>query len=361
MRYKGASIFIFLVASVAVYAGEKNVPPSSSIIKTIDVDLVPKILAQKILIAKNGVASADDLILTGIADGKEVAIVKTQKALPHIKNAYSPDSFDGFDVSFSKGADKQIQVVDIQGETTGFKDDTAKSIGTLNLVSREEDNGAYRFNVQFQYDDKRKKLVVARVLYVKNNESCDHSVLSAYAILGGPLESEVIDDFDGVKAFDSLKQMHINIKTGKVSQKKLIPNFVEATAELALAAYKKGDKSKLKEQMSYLLADGGNDESCAPETYIAEKYYFQDRLSWSNDLGFLFAESGYYGEAIELLKRVILAAPDRTVAYLTLADAYWAVDKKEQAIALYEKYFSLMQGSGKSGKVPDRVKERVAS
>jgi hypothetical protein len=57
---------------------------------------------------------------------------------------------------------------------------------------------------------------------------------------------------------------------------------------------------------------------------------------------------------------VIANHPNRTVAYLNLADSYWAVNDKERAVAAYKQYASRMSEAGKVSKIPARVGERCA-
>lgn len=346
--------------NLSAWADEIDASLQLKVISTIDVDLIPGISNQKILLLKQDAEiSSDGVVLIGDVEGKQNVVLKADRALPHIKNVYSPASFDGFDIGYLKGAGGLIQVVDIQGEVAQYKYEAATPDDVFNLVSREEDNGAHSFNVQFQYSDSSKKIQVGRVLYLTSNESCDRSLIGTYVVPRTSLNLKALEGFDGVNAFHDLKQVHVDIQSGRKDRYKLMPISVESVFDTALVAYKKGEKEKLKELLSYLLMDGASDNYCPPETYIAEKYYFQNNVRWSNDLGFMFAEAGYYGEAVELLEAVILGSPERVVAYLNLADAYWGLNSKERSIEMYKKYSALMQASGNFTKVPQRVADRI--
>ncbi|MGE6792032.1 tetratricopeptide repeat protein [Pseudomonas guineae] len=72
----------------------------------------------------------------------------------------------------------------------------------------------------------------------------------------------------------------------------------------------------------------------------------------------MFEQAGYYQEAVELLKHITLKHPDRVVAYLNLADAYWGLGKKELAQKAYNRYHENMIETGKQRRIPERVQSR---
>lgn len=75
----------------------------------------------------------------------------------------------------------------------------------------------------------------------------------------------------------------------------------------------------------------------------------------------------FYLEQIEannfsksLLKEIVTQYPDRTVAFLNLADVNWKLRNKEEAQKNYRKYISLMKSQGKDlSKIPQRVYVRI--
>lgn len=354
-------IFVLLGGgSISVSADQVfNPPAASEIFKEFDIGLLPNKSSQKLLILKSEPGdTAQRLLVTAIVDSKQSVIVEAPTALPLIKNAYSPASYDGFEVGVLKGSDKTISVVDAQAEIVSFKYASTKPGAIVYLNTKEEDNAKYTFNLQFQYDAQSEKVVMNNLFLVVNNESCDRSLVSVYAIPSNALMSKSLETFSGAEAFEYLKRLHVEAQRSDDKREKLMSVAVASNFDQALLAYKNGDKVKFKELMSYLVVDGGEDETCAPDTYIVEKYYYSNMVGWSNDLGFLFAEAGYYGEAIELLKQVVAQNPNRIVAYLNLADAYWGADKKDLSAENYKKYTALMSRSGKAAKIPKRVSER---
>jgi tetratricopeptide (TPR) repeat protein len=139
--------------------------------------------------------------------------------------------------------------------------------------------------------------------------------------------------------------------------KKLMMTDVAGQLDKALALHRKGQMKDVSTLMSsFLMGDGSGD--CYPHSYIAQKYDFPQMPGWSNDLGFLFGETGYYEESIELLNAVVARNPTRTVAYLNLADSYWGLKNRELAAQAYKQYASLMSDAGKVSKIPGRVLER---
>jgi hypothetical protein len=80
-----------------------------------------------------------------------------------------------------------------------------------------------------------------------------------------------------------------------------------------------------------------------------------------NDLGFFLSEAGLDDRAVPVLRSVVARAPDRTVAYLNLADAEYTLGDAKTARGHYRQYLTLMESAGKVGKVPPRVVDRLAA
>jgi len=70
-----------------------------------------------------------------------------------------------------------------------------------------------------------------------------------------------------------------------------------------------------------------------------------------NDLGYILNESGYHREAVQVLRSVVEASPNRSVARLNLAEAYGALGDTKNANKQYEKYFAKL-GPKEKAKVP---------
>lgn len=78
-----------------------------------------------------------------------------------------------------------------------------------------------------------------------------------------------------------------------------------------------------------------------------------------NDLAFYLSENGRAYDAIPILQEIAKEFPDRIVAKLNLADAYWDNGFKEQASPFYKEYFDKMIARGLKSRVPSRVIERA--
>ncbi|WP_163411316.1 tetratricopeptide repeat protein [Flavobacterium ajazii] len=79
-----------------------------------------------------------------------------------------------------------------------------------------------------------------------------------------------------------------------------------------------------------------------------------------NDVAYYLEQSGAYKESILFLNEIIDNNPQRVVAWLNLADAQWADNKKKDAKLSYKKYIYLMEVQKKDiKKIPKRAYERI--
>lgn len=74
-----------------------------------------------------------------------------------------------------------------------------------------------------------------------------------------------------------------------------------------------------------------------------------------NDAAFYLNQLGHPKVSLEILKKVIQLDPNRTVAYLNLADAYLALKNQSQAQSNYLIYANKMKKSGLSDQIPKRI------
>lgn len=79
-----------------------------------------------------------------------------------------------------------------------------------------------------------------------------------------------------------------------------------------------------------------------------------------NNVAFVAYKSRAYAESLYILNKVIKKNPKRIVAYLNIADNYWALNQKEKAVENYKKYIQLMKDQKKNlKKVPKYVYQRL--
>ncbi|MBL0185327.1 MAG: hypothetical protein IPP97_06340 [Candidatus Obscuribacter sp.] len=78
-----------------------------------------------------------------------------------------------------------------------------------------------------------------------------------------------------------------------------------------------------------------------------------------NDYGYFLQKLGRNKEAITVFETVIKDCPERTAAYLNLADSLYKVGSPKSARANYELYSTKMAKEGKKAQIPARVLERI--
>jgi hypothetical protein len=131
-----------------------------------------------------------------------------------------------------------------------------------------------------------------------------------------------------------------------------------AASRRAAARYRAGDKpgavaalEPLLKDKNFLALTGTDPMSGKPE---------DPRLVGElNNYGFYLEEAGRPADATRVLMAVTDIDPDRTVAYLNLADAQFASGDRGAAKASYAAYRKRMIAAGKAARVPARVAERM--
>jgi predicted Zn-dependent protease len=92
--------------------------------------------------------------------------------------------------------------------------------------------------------------------------------------------------------------------------------------------------------------------------WLADKELAGVVVSAINDYAYFLQENNQAAESIPFLKDIVTAQPNRTVAWLNLADSNWAVGNKNDAVNQYAEYKKLMLSANKKSKIPSRVFER---
>jgi tetratricopeptide (TPR) repeat protein len=87
----------------------------------------------------------------------------------------------------------------------------------------------------------------------------------------------------------------------------------------------------------------------------------KDYIYALNDYGFFLQEAENHQTAVPIFEAVIKEDSTRLVAYLNLADSFWALARKVEAKRFYQVYQRLMNKAGKLDKIPSRVGERLKS
>lgn len=85
----------------------------------------------------------------------------------------------------------------------------------------------------------------------------------------------------------------------------------------------------------------------------------KENVDGANNLAFYFSLNGRSGDVLQLLRAIVSEFPERVVAKLNLADAYWDNNMKESSREMYSKYVSQMRRIGASGLIPSRAISRM--
>ena len=78
-----------------------------------------------------------------------------------------------------------------------------------------------------------------------------------------------------------------------------------------------------------------------------------------NNMAYYLQKAGASKEAIFILEKILKKYPNRTVAYYNIADAYWDIDDKINAIKYYKIYVKQMKEKNKENKIPQKIVSRI--
>src|SRR5471030_395685 len=119
-----------------------------------------------------------------------------------------------------------------------------------------------------------------------------------------------------------------------------------------------GEKGKL----FYSVDEAGNKvRRNIPQEFVYEMTLIisDDNVGALNDYAYYLSRSQNNVLAALLLRGIHKKYPDRVVATLNLADAYWDIGMKNDACPLYKEYANKMAAMGKSTRIPTLVKSRA--
>jgi len=164
----------------------------------------------------------------------------------------------------------------------------------------------------------------------------------------------VITDVDdvGICALDnSLVNRYGKILLNDKKHKIVYSEMIDLAHANALSLFKKGKKDEAIFGLSPYA------ENYKP-AWLADKELAGVVVSAINDYAYFLQENNQAAESIPFLKDIVTAQPNRTVAWLNLADSNWAVGNKNDAVNQYAEYKKLMLSANKKSKIPSRVFER---
>ncbi len=94
---------------------------------------------------------------------------------------------------------------------------------------------------------------------------------------------------------------------------------------------------------------------------IKTKPITRENVRIYNDIAYYLEQNDHNEEAVFILNEILKQFDERMVAYLNLADAYWKLDKKDDAYVNYWQYKNLMHKNNKQSKIPSKVNDRLSA
>ncbi|KNH47013.1 tetratricopeptide repeat protein [Pseudomonas lini] len=147
------------------------------------------------------------------------------------------------------------------------------------------------------------------------------------------------------------------------------PNFKLLSADEKLVEIRKDFKYILENipqgetgKLFYGVDESGNKvRRNIPQEFVYEMTLIvsDDNVGALNDYAYYLSRSQNNVLAALLLKEIHKQYPERVVATLNLADAYWDIGMKSDACPLYKEYVGKMKQKGKGARIPEAAKSRV--
>lgn len=112
-----------------------------------------------------------------------------------------------------------------------------------------------------------------------------------------------------------------------VDKEKIVTDFGRKYKEQFLTEFKNATSRLHKEKARF--ADFP--KKAFVESYLNKYGYSKSDQQVLNDIAYFWQEASFNSDAIWLLEKIIDNNPERVVAYLNLADAYWSESEKQAA------------------------------
>ena len=282
--------------------------------------------------------SSDQLLIIEMQDQDHGFNTILKKTIPY--GEYSPI----FDVKVDSASNLYKDLDDGTSFTLDYKNEN-----TL-ILETSKDGYMDKYKFYFIYDKHTKEFVLDRAYFINFNKECDYCFNSIYLLKTKKLQNLNLANFDSKKIYEYIYQEYpAFLKRSDLNGHKIkSQEIMQMYAKLMSGSITEVDTCDC-EELRY-------DITCA-----AEKYYFPDDLTFSNNIAYFFERSGKYSHAVYFLEKIIKEDPTRIVAYYNLGDAYWGLGEKDKAIEAYQKYIELMKQAKKENKIPQKVKDRVGS
>jgi len=286
------------------------------------------------------------LLLLSLFLFSSVASSKTLEKNTYFSNYEQLKSFKE-QYSDRKRADLQYHRLFIS--TVAKLDNGVYLVGDLGEVYTDPDVGALRPSIPnkeifygtfsgVKFDWNKQKITHARGYFAKIKSTVDlggYNDKDLKVNWGKPIYSEI----NSKKAHFIIKSIIIEEATSKLN----------TLSKAMLKYYKLKDKVSVQTFIEQFEAVGIED--ILPIT--------RKNVGKFNDVAFFMERNKHYKSAIKILNKVIKKYPNRTVAYINLGDAYWALDQKEEAKNAYIKYVDLMKKNNKQKRIPKQILKNI--
>lgn len=216
--------------------------------------------------------------------------------------------------------------------------------------SIKEDYLTKQFHIYINLNIRKEILEIAKIIEITRAPECENNYISARDIKTANFSE--INSKNSKNLYSHLYNMNDN-EYGNVK----VP-FIDDLDIYNIALENYRTKKSLTDASLFIMENRSYDK-CTPESYVAERWFWSGYIEASNNIAFLLSEAGYHLEAITLLEKIITTSPQRTPAYLNMADSLWALHQYDRAHRFYERYISQMKTKKLDSKIPSRVKERI--
>jgi len=201
--------------------------------------------------------------------------------------------------------------------------------------------------VVFWYDTKLKSglVVIVNDEYPRDRKST--LIYLSDCMLQSEIPVLFIKELNSFLSKEGIQNVDVKYIMRKIDKKNTASiSALKDAHQKALGLYKSGSKKEAAWQLYNAIGT---------KPWVITK----DNVTIFNDLGYFLEQTGYFTNAVDILTAVIKYNPERTVAYLNIADAYYDLNDTVNGKTAYQKYIDLMKKEGKEKKIPQRVFDRV--
>ncbi len=287
--------------------------------------------------------SSSSFFLSTEADGTKLLNYKTDEGLKFIRPPKVEKFIDSFKLSVLKGNKDTLQIGwSLEYLLGNFSSDIFKRQTPFLQIEVNKDGWLDRFIIHYYFDSSTQSFVIKDMYKLDYIYGCGHELGAVYKI-NDRLYPKTLSQ-------SNLKKIHTQLFSTVIHEgTKIMPNVL-------LSKYKKLMKNDTKESVSSLIFTDDEMSECKADEYVSLVYYFKNNPEFSYNIANFFQKYNYHEEALILLKKIIEDDPNRVASYLAIADSYYALNLKVQALKNYTIYIDKMTSLGLQKQIPQRVK-----